>query len=117
MAPLDGVKVIDLTRVLAGPYCTMMLGDMGADVLKIEEPRHGDDTRGWAPFVDGSSSYYLGVNRSKKSVALDLKSAHGRQALVRLIATADILVENFRPGSLAELGFGVGEMTTLNPRL
>jgi len=117
MAPLDGVKVIDLTRVLAGPYCTMMLGDMGADVLKIEEPRHGDDTRGWAPFLDGWSSYYLGVNRSKKSVALDLKSDDGRRALRALIATADVLVENFRPGSLNALGFGVGEMTALNPKL
>jgi crotonobetainyl-CoA:carnitine CoA-transferase CaiB-like acyl-CoA transferase len=117
MAPLDGVKVIDLTRVLAGPYCTMMLGDMGADVLKIEEPRHGDDTRGWAPFVHGWSSYYLGVNRSKKSVALDLKSEDGRRALRALIATADVLVENFRPGSLNALGFGVGEMTALNPKL
>jgi crotonobetainyl-CoA:carnitine CoA-transferase CaiB-like acyl-CoA transferase len=117
MAPLDGLKVVDLTRVLAGPFCTMMLGDMGAEVLKVEEPRHGDDTRGWAPFVDGWSSYYLGVNRNKKSVALDLKSGEGREALVRLIAAADVLVENFRPGSLAELGFGVHEMTTLNPRL
>jgi crotonobetainyl-CoA:carnitine CoA-transferase CaiB-like acyl-CoA transferase len=117
MAPLDGLRVVDLTRVLAGPFCTMMLGDMGADVLKVEEPRHGDDTRGWAPFVDGWSSYYLGVNRSKKSVALDLKSAEGRSALLRLIASADVLVENFRPGSLAELGFGVREMTTMNPRL
>jgi crotonobetainyl-CoA:carnitine CoA-transferase CaiB-like acyl-CoA transferase len=117
MAPLDGLKVVDLTRVLAGPFCTMMLGDMGAEVLKVEEPRHGDDTRGWAPFVDGWSSYYLGVNRSKKSVALDLKSREGRETLIRLIAAADVLVENFRPGSLAELGFGVREMTTLNPRL
>lgn len=117
MAPLDGLKVVDLTRVLAGPYCTMMLGDMGADVLKIEEPRHGDDTRGWAPFVDGWSSYYLGINRSKKSVALDLKSDDGRRALRALIATADVLVENFRPGSLNDLGFGVGEMTALNPKL
>jgi len=117
MAPLDGLKVVDLTRVLAGPFCTMMLGDMGAEVLKVEEPRHGDDTRGWAPFVDGWSSYYLGVNRNKKSVALDLKSREGGEALVRLIAAADVLVENFRPGSLAELGFGVHEMTTLNPRL
>ena len=117
MAPLDGLKVVDLTRVLAGPFCTMMLGDMGAEVLKVEEPLHGDDTRGWAPFVDGWSSYYLGVNRNKKSVALDLKSREGGEALVRLIAAADVLVENFRPGSLAELGFGVHEMTTLNPRL
>ncbi len=117
MAPLDGLKVVDLTRVLAGPYCTMMLGDMGAHVLKIEEPRHGDDTRAWAPLVNGWSSYYLGVNRSKKSVALDLKSDAGRGALRQLIAAADVLVENFRPGTLAALGFSVDQMTILNPTL
>jgi crotonobetainyl-CoA:carnitine CoA-transferase CaiB-like acyl-CoA transferase len=109
--------VIDLTRVLAGPFCTMMLGDMGADVLKIEEPRHGDETRGWAPFVDGSSSYFLAVNRSKKSVALDLKTPEGQQCLKRLIETADVLVENFRPGSLSALGFDYAQASALNPRL
>jgi len=101
MPPLDGIRVIDLTRVVAGPFCTMMLGDMGAEVLKIEEPEHGDDTRGWAPFIDGSGSFYLALNRSKKSVALDLKSAAGAEALTRLVETADVLIENFRPGSLA----------------
>jgi crotonobetainyl-CoA:carnitine CoA-transferase CaiB-like acyl-CoA transferase len=104
MPPLDGVRVIDLTRVVAGPYCTMMLGDMGAEVLKIEEPEHGDDSRGWGPFIDGWSSFFLALNRSKKSVALDLKSERGSEALRRLIATADVLIENFRPGSLRELG-------------
>ena len=79
MPPLDGLKVIDLTRVLAGPFCTMLLGDMGADVIKVEEPGHGDDTRGWAPFIDGWSSYFLGVNRNKRSLALNLKSADGRR--------------------------------------
>ena len=115
--PLQGIRVIDLTRVLAGPFCTMLLGDMGAEVLKIEEPRHGDDTRGWAPFVDSSSSYFLAVNRSKKSVALDLKTAEGSDVLRRLIKTADVLVENFRPGSLASLGFGYAQASALNPRL
>jgi crotonobetainyl-CoA:carnitine CoA-transferase CaiB-like acyl-CoA transferase len=115
--PLQGVRVIDLSRVLAGPFCTMLLGDMGAEVLKIEEPQHGDDTRGWAPFVDGSSSYFLAVNRSKKSVALDLKTPEGRDVLTRLIETADVLVENFRPGSLAALGFGYAQASALNPRL
>jgi crotonobetainyl-CoA:carnitine CoA-transferase CaiB-like acyl-CoA transferase len=115
--PLNGIRVVDLTRVLAGPFCTMLLGDMGAEVFKIEEPRHGDDTRGWAPFVDGSSSYFLGVNRSKKSVALDLKQPEGREVLTRLIETADVLVENFRPGSLAALGFGYADTVRLNPRL
>ena len=115
--PLQGIRVIDLTRVLAGPFCTMLLGDMGAEVLKSEEPRHGDDTRGWAPFVDSSSSYFLAVNRSKKSVALDLKTAEGSDVLRRLIKTADVLVENFRPGSLASLGFGYAQASALNPRL
>jgi crotonobetainyl-CoA:carnitine CoA-transferase CaiB-like acyl-CoA transferase len=117
MAPLDGVRVVDLTRVLAGPFCTMMLGDMGADVIKIEEPLHGDESRGWAPTIGGWSTYFLGVNRNKKSVALDLKDEHHAQALQRLIAEADVLVENFKPGSLAALGFGYEAMATLNPRL
>lgn len=115
--PLDGIKVVDLTRVLAGPFCTMLLGDMGADVVKIEEPTLGDDTRSWAPFVDGWSSYFLGVNRNKRSVALDLKSPEGAEVFKRLIAWADVLVENLRPGTLDRLGFGYAQASTLNPRL
>ena len=80
MPPLDGIKVIDLTRVLAGPFCAMLLGDMGADVIKVEEPNEGDDVRMWAPFVGSWSSYFLGINRSKRSVALDLKSPTGGEA-------------------------------------
>jgi len=117
MAPLDGLRVIDLTRVVAGPYCTMMLGDMGAEVLKIEEPTHGDDSRAWAPFIEGTGSFFLALNRSKKSVALDLKSPDGADALRRLVETADVLIENFRPGSLAELGFDYQATASLNPRL
>jgi formyl-CoA transferase len=117
VAPLDGFRVVDLTRVVAGPFCTMMLGDMGAEVLKIEEPRHGDDSRAWAPFIEGTGSFFLALNRSKKSVALDLKTADGADALRRLIANADVLIENFRPGSLAELGFDYPSMAALNPRL
>jgi CoA:oxalate CoA-transferase len=117
MPPLTGLKVVDLTRVLAGPFCTMMLGDMGAEVLKIEEPELGDESRGWAPFIGEDSSYFLSVNRNKKSIALDLKTEHGRDALSALIATADVLVENFRPGSLAELGFGYRDVSRTNPRL
>jgi crotonobetainyl-CoA:carnitine CoA-transferase CaiB-like acyl-CoA transferase len=117
MAPLDGLRVVDLTRVVAGPFCTMMLGDMGAEVLKIEEPRHGDDSRAWAPFIEGTGSFYLALNRSKKSVALDLKTPAGAGALGRLIDTADVLIENFRPGSLAELGFDYATMSARNPRL
>ena len=114
---LDGVRVIDLTRVLAGPFCTMFLGDMGAEVLKIEEPRHGDDTRAWAPFIDGWSTFFLGMNRSKKSVALDLRNAKDAEALRRLVKTADVLIENFRPGSLAKLGFGYDAVREINPAL
>jgi crotonobetainyl-CoA:carnitine CoA-transferase CaiB-like acyl-CoA transferase len=99
MAPLDGLRVIDLTRVVAGPFCTMMLGDMGADVLKIEEPRHGDDSRGWAPFIAGTGSFYLALNRSKKSVALDLKTPEGAAALRELVSTADILIETSAPAA------------------
>ena len=117
MAPLDGLRVIDLTRVVAGPFCTMLLGDMGAEVLKIEEPAHGDDSREWEPFVGGIGSFYLALNRSKKSVALDLKTPEGAAALRRMIGTADVLIENFRPGSLARLGFGYAEVAEINPRL
>jgi crotonobetainyl-CoA:carnitine CoA-transferase CaiB-like acyl-CoA transferase len=117
MAPLEGIRVIDLTRVVAGPFCTMMLGDMGAEVLKIEEPEHGDDTRGWGPYINGAGGFYLGLNRSKKSVALDLKTSGGADALRRLVATADVLIENFRPGSLAQLGFGYADVAAINPRL
>jgi crotonobetainyl-CoA:carnitine CoA-transferase CaiB-like acyl-CoA transferase len=117
MPPLDGLCVIDLTRVVAGPFCTMMLGDMGAEVLKIEEPKHGDDSRAWAPFIGGTGSFFLALNRSKKSVALDLKSVEGADVLRRLIETADVLIENFRPGSLAELGFDYDTVSAMNPRL
>jgi crotonobetainyl-CoA:carnitine CoA-transferase CaiB-like acyl-CoA transferase len=117
MPPLDGLRVIDLTRVVAGPFCTMMLGDMGAEVLKIEEPQHGDDSRGWGPYINGWSSFFLELNRSKKSVGLDLKTAEGADALKRLIETADVLIENFRPGSLTELGFDYASVSAMNPSL
>lgn len=118
MPPLDGLKVIDLTRVLAGPFCTMLLGDMGADVVKIEEPGSGDDSRGWAPYVgEGWSSYFLGVNRNKRSLALNLKSPDGPGVVRRLAASADVLVENFRPGTLDRLGLGFANLSAINPRL
>ena len=117
MPPLDGLKVLDLTRVLAGPFCTQLLGDMGADVIKVEEPVLGDDTRGWAPFVDGWSSYFLGVNRNKRSLALDLKSPAGVEVFTRLVREADVLVENLRPGTLERLGFGYAQASALNPRI
>ena len=115
--PLEGLKVVDLTRVLAGPFCAMLLGDMGADVIKVEEPQLGDDARGWAPNVGDWSAYFLGVNRSKRSLALDLKSPAGSDVLRRLLAKADVFIENFRPGSLDKLGFGYEAMSALNPRL
>jgi formyl-CoA transferase len=116
--PLDGLKVVDLTRVLAGPFCTMLLGDMGADVIKIEEPGTGDDSRAWAPFMAGGwSSYFLGVNRNKRSLALNLKSEDGPDVLRRLAAAADVLVENFRPGTLDRLGLGYAQLSQTNPRL
>ena len=115
--PLAGLRVLDFTRVLAGPLCTMLLADMGAEVIKIEDPRHGDDTREWAPFVAGWSTYFLGINRNKKSVAVDLKSVDGAALLADLIRTADVLVENFRPGTLERLGFGPDQARALNDRL
>lgn len=117
MGPLTGITVVDLTRVLAGPYCTMLLADMGAEVIKVEDPRGGDDVRGFPPIVDGWSSYFLGLNRTKKSVALDLKAPGGHEALTRLIARADVLIENFKPGSLTRLGFGFEAVHATNPRL
>ncbi len=116
--PLEGVKVLDLTRVMTGPYGTMMLGDMGADVVKVEMPGKGDDTRSWGPpFLDAESAYFLSVNRNKRSLALDLKSEGGRQALWRLIEAADVLVENFSPGTIARLGFGYEAVRERNTRI
>ena len=117
MPPLDGLKVVDLTRVLAGPFCAMLLGDMGADVIKVEEPGAGDDARAWPPFVGSFSAYFLGVNRSKRSLALDLKRPSGADALGRLLARADVFIENFKPGSLDRLGFGYDRNRATYPRL
>ena len=115
--PLRGLRVIDFTRVLAGPFCTMLLGDMGAEVIKIEDPSYGDETRDWGPFVGGWSTYHLTVNRNKKSVAVDLKSPDGSALVEELIRTADVLVENFRPGTIERLGFGPDRARALNDRL
>jgi crotonobetainyl-CoA:carnitine CoA-transferase CaiB-like acyl-CoA transferase len=117
MRPLDGIRVIDLSRVLAGPYATMLLADMGAEVIKLEEPGKGDDTRAWPPFVGGESTYFMSVNRGKKSLTLDLRPEAGKAVLRKLLAGADVLVENFRPGTLARLGFGWDAVRALNPRL
>lgn len=118
MRALDGLKVLDLSRVLAGPWCTMTLGDLGADVWKVESPAGGDDTRGWKPpEVGGEATYYLTANRSKRSIALDLKSAEGRRIVRALAERADVLVENMRAGALDRLGLGWEDARTLNPRL
>jgi crotonobetainyl-CoA:carnitine CoA-transferase CaiB-like acyl-CoA transferase len=116
--PLSGIRIVDLSRVLAGPYCTQALADAGADVVKIEERGKGDDTRAWGPpFVHGESAYFLSVNRGKRSLTLDLKQVRGREILWRLLAAADVLVENFRPGTLDRLGFTEGELRRRCPRL
>jgi formyl-CoA transferase len=115
---LGGVQVVDLTRVMTGPYCTMMLGDMGADVIKIEQPGKGDDTRAWGPpFIGGESAYYLSVNRNKRSIALDLKAEADRAVLWRLIERGDVVVENFSPGTAARLGFGYEAVTARRPNI
>ena len=121
--PLAGLRVVDCSTVLAGPYCTMLLGDLGADVIKVEPPE-GDATRGWGPpwvgDVDAgtrTAAYYLAVNRNKRSVRLDLRRAEGAEVLRRLLTRGDILVENFRPGGLARLGFDDDTLTELNPGL
>ena len=115
--PLHGLRVIDLTRVLAGPFCAMSLGDMGAEVIKIEEPGKGDDTRGWPPFVGGEATYFLSVNRNKKSLTLNMKAPEGQEILRRLLGTADVVLENFRPGTMDRLGFGYETLKRANPRL
>jgi len=117
MRPLDDLFVVDLSRILSGPICTMLLGDMGATVIKIEPPPAGDDSRQWGPpFVGGISTYFHSINRNKKSVGLDLGSEDGSRILWRLIERADVVVENFRPGVLAKLGFGFDAVAKVNPR-
>jgi crotonobetainyl-CoA:carnitine CoA-transferase CaiB-like acyl-CoA transferase len=116
--PLAGIRVIDLTRALAGPFCTLMLGDLGAEIIKIEMPGKGDDARAWGPpFQGGESAYFLSVNRNKKSVTLNLREEAGKEVLRRLIRACDVLVENFTPGTMAKLGFEYQDAAALNPRL
>jgi formyl-CoA transferase/CoA:oxalate CoA-transferase len=131
MLPLEGITVLDLTRVLSGPYCTMLLADMGARVIKIEQPGKGDDTRAWGPpfhpnvhspnagdsGAHGESAYFMSINRNKESVTLDFKAAGGRTVLDALVAKADVLVENFRPGTLAKLGYDYTTLAAAHPRL
>jgi crotonobetainyl-CoA:carnitine CoA-transferase CaiB-like acyl-CoA transferase len=118
MRPLDGLLVLDFSRVLAGPYCTMQLADLGARVIKIEQPGRGDDTRAWGPpFVGSESAYFLSVNRNKESLALDLKHPRARPILDALLSRADVVVENFRPGTMERLGLGYREVAARHPRI
>src|SRR5436309_12071032 len=118
MQPLDDIRVIDLSRVLAGPYGTMMLADLGAEVIKVEQPGTGDDTRQWGPpFAAGESAYYLSCNRNKKGITLNLQSAQGRDIAGQLADRCDVLVENFLPGTLDEWGLSYEALARRNPRL
>ncbi len=116
--PLTGIKVLDLSRVLAGPWCTQTLADLGADVWKIEEPSRGDDTRAWMPpEIDGESTYYMSANRTKRSIAVDLKHPEGQRIVREMALKADVLVENYKKGTLERFGLGYEELAALNPRL
>jgi crotonobetainyl-CoA:carnitine CoA-transferase CaiB-like acyl-CoA transferase len=116
--PLSGIVVADFSRVLSGPLATMLLGDLGAEVIKVEHPDGGDDTRSWGPpFVEDTTAYFLSANRNKRSIAVDLRSDHGRKVALALADRADVLVENFRPGTMARLGLGYEELSARNPGL
>ena len=115
--PLEGVRVLDLSRLLPGPFCTLLLADLGAEVIKIEEPAGGDYIRAMAPFIDGQGAYFLALNPGKKSVSLNLKAAAGRELFLKLVATAGVLVESFRPGTVDRLGIGYETVKGVNPRL
>ena len=117
-AALQGIRVLELTQIMAGPFCAMLLADLGAEVIKIENPRGGDDSRRMAPpYFNGESAAFLAVNRNKYGIALDIRTPQGKDVLWRLIATADVLVENFRPGTMTRLGFGYEQVHAKYPRL
>jgi crotonobetainyl-CoA:carnitine CoA-transferase CaiB-like acyl-CoA transferase len=117
MHPLDGIRVLELANYIAGPYCGMVLADYGAEVIKVENPHGGDFSRLTSPFVDGESAGFMALNRNKKSVALDLKAPRGREIFLDLVRTADVLVENFRPGTMSDLGLDYPMLAQVNPRL
>ena len=114
---LKGVRILDLTRVLAGPFCTMLMADMGADVVKIEEPGKGDDTRTYPPFIEGCSAYFCNMNRNKKSITLDLKKPEAKAIFKEMVKNVDIVIENYKPGTMAKLGIGYEDLKEINPRL
>ncbi|MBM3643837.1 MAG: CoA transferase [Alphaproteobacteria bacterium] len=115
--PLEGITVVDLSRILAGPYCTLMMAELGARVIKVEPPKGGDDARAYGPFVQGRSTYFASVNRGKESIALDLKAPADRAVFEKLLARADVIVENFRPGTMEKLGYGWEQLHPKYPRL
>lgn len=112
---LDGIVVLDLTRVLAGPYCGMLLADMGAEVIKIEVPGKGDDSRAFGPFLNGESAYYMNLNRNKKGVTLNLKKEEGKRIFLEMVKKADVVIENYRPGTMEKLGLGYETLKAVNP--
>lgn len=112
---LDGIVVLDLTRVLAGPYCGMLLADMGATVYKIEQPEKGDDSRAFGPFINGESAYYMNLNRNKLGVTLNLKTPEGKAVFIEMVKKADVVIENYRPGTMEKLGLGYEELKRINP--
>jgi formyl-CoA transferase/CoA:oxalate CoA-transferase len=115
--PLEGIRVLDFTRVMSGPFATMLLGDLGADVIKIEPPG-GDDTRGWGPpWIGGDSAYFMSANRNKRSIIIDLKKLEGKEVVKKLVEKADVVVENFRPGVAEQLGIGYDHLSKINPRI
>jgi len=117
MKPLENVKILDLTRVLAGPYSTMLMQELGAEVIKVEMPGRGDDARYFGPFKNGKSAYFMSVNRGKKSISLNLKSSKGKEILLELAKNADVITENFRPGTMEKLGLSYDEIKKVNPKI
>ncbi|WP_026477876.1 CaiB/BaiF CoA transferase family protein [Alkaliphilus transvaalensis] len=115
--PLENIKVLDLSRVLAGPYATMILGDLGADIIKVELPNTGDDARQFGPHVNNESAYFMSINRNKRSITLNLKEHEGKKIFLELISQVDVLVENFRPGTMEKLNLGYKELKEVNPKL
>lgn len=117
MLPLENIKILDLTRVLAGPYCTMTLADLGAEVIKVEIPGQGDDSRAFGPYVENESAYFMSLNRSKESITLNLKQDKAKNILKQLVEKVDVLVENFKPGTMEKLGLGYDVLKEINPRI
>ena len=114
---LQGVTILDMTRVLAGPFSGMMFADMGADVIKIETPKKGDESRSFGPFKNGESAYFMNLNRNKRGITINLKNPEGVKVFLESVAKADILLENFRPGTMEKLGIGYEKLKEINPKL